>query len=78
MLKYDNKDCNKFVKDMIKAGLEDDLRHYNGRWFWTGPAVSCSRYGLQDILSSTKVKCQWDSLGLGYIVYPKSSGQLVD
>ena len=66
-MKYENKNYQKFVKDMEEAGLE--VEHYKGRFFYEGPAVRCD--SLQDVLSNTKVKCQWDNMGLGYIVYPK-------
>jgi len=72
-LKYENKTCNKFVADMKKEGLE--VKHYKGRYFWEGPAVSCN--DLQDVMSATKVKVQWDQLGKGYIVYPVASSKLV-
>jgi len=65
---YKNKVCQRFVRDMLNAGLGEDLRHYRGRFHWEGPAVSVR--DLQDALSHTRVKCQWDQLGLGYIVYP--------
>jgi hypothetical protein len=69
MKKYTDKDCVRFVKDMENEGLE--VEHYNGRSFWEGPAVRCS--DIQDVLSCTKVKCQWDQMGKGYIVYPRAS-----
>lgn len=65
---YSNEKYNQFVKDMEEAGLE--VRDYNGRFFYHGPAVVCD--DIQDVLSNTKVKCQWDNMGLGYIVYPRS------
>ena len=68
---YDNEDCKRFVEDMEEAGFSDELRHYNGRFYWKGPAVVVSN--IQDALSNTKVKCQWDNMGLGFIVYPKAS-----
>lgn len=58
-----------FVEDMKDAGLETEL--YHGRYFWHGPSVSVSN--IQDALSNTKVPCQWDNLGLGWIVYPKAN-----
>lgn len=64
---YKNENYNRFVEDMEDAGLETE--NYNGRYFYEGPAVQCDN--IQDALSNTKVPCQWDSLGLGYIVYPK-------
>lgn len=68
---YDNADCNNFVKDMHKANKR--VEHYNGRMFWKGPAVRCNN--LQEVLTETKVNCQWDSMGLGYIVYPVSNAR---
>jgi hypothetical protein len=69
---YDNPDCVRFVKTMRKNGLK--VQHYNGRFFWEGPAVVVR--SIQDALSLTRVKCQWDSMGLDYIVYPVSKGRL--
>lgn len=71
--KYESRDHNRFVKDMRAAGLR--LRHYNGRWFWSGPAVSVDR--VQDAQKATKVRCQWDQLGMGYIVYPVTRGAVL-
>ena len=67
-----NKIYEQFRKDMEKAGYE--VNEYRGRNFYDGPAVSTSRrddISLQDIMSATKVKIQYDNLGLDYIVYPK-------
>jgi hypothetical protein len=61
-----NDDARRFVKDMEKAGLTP--YHYNGRFFYSGPAVNVD--SLQDALSHTKVKCQWDDMGKGFVVYP--------
>jgi hypothetical protein len=36
-MRYDNEICNQFVEDMEKAGYE--VQDYQGRFFWTGPAV---------------------------------------
>ena len=65
---YNNKNYTQFVEDCEMAGLE--VQHYRGRFFYEGPAVSCD--DLQDVMSVTKVKCQWDNLGRGYIVYPRN------
>ena len=67
-----DKSHEKFRKDMEKAGYK--VRDYKGRFFYDGPAVETDRGNgpdLQDIMAATKVKVQWDNLGLGYIVYPK-------
>lgn len=61
----------RFMRDMKKAGLLSQMRYYQGRFYWTGPAVTVS--DIQEVLSQTKVKCQWDNMGLDYIVYPKQS-----
>jgi hypothetical protein len=65
--KYESPRYNKFVKDMKKAGLEP--YDYRGRFYYHGPAVNVD--SIQDALSETKVKCQWDNMGLGFVVYPK-------
>lgn len=70
---YDNPQCNQFVEDMIKAGLKPE--HYHGRFFWEGPSVIVD--DIQDALSATKVKCQLDNMGKGYVVYPRHSGRLL-
>jgi hypothetical protein len=58
-----------FVADIEDAGLTP--QDYHGRFFWHGPAVAVD--DLQEALGATKVKCQWDSLGMGFIVYPVTS-----
>lgn len=73
-IQYTNKDCVKFVLDMENEGLE--VEHYNGRYFWKGPAVRVD--SIQEVLSNTKVLCQWDNMGLGYVVYPKASDEGID
>lgn len=64
-------DVARFMHDMKKAGLKSQMRYYEGRYFWTGPAVVV-RY-LHEALSVTKVECLHDNMGLGYVVYPKQS-----
>jgi|SRR5579863_7138086 len=70
---YKNKRHQQFVRDMKKAiedgDLDEELQHYRGRFYYEGPAVSCK--DPQEVLSRTKVPCQWDSMGRGVIVYPK-------
>jgi len=58
-----------FITDMAAAGLQTRL--YHGRFCWHGPAVKVDT--IQDALSNTSVRCHWDNLGLGYIVYPLHS-----
>jgi hypothetical protein len=65
---YQHPDHLRFVEDMEEAGL--DVRHYRGRYFWSGPSVVVD--DLQDALGTTGVRCQWDQMGLGWVVYPKA------
>lgn len=61
----------KFVEDMGAAGIL--TAPYQGRFFWEGPAaLSDQQKGptLQDIVNTTAVPLQWDSLASNYIVYP--------
>jgi hypothetical protein len=63
---------------MQKAGIP--VRHYRGRWYWTGPAAVTDRdNGLeeQDIIRATKVRLQRDNLALDWILYPLASGKLI-
>jgi len=41
-----------------------------GRFGWEGPAVRVD--DLQDALGATKVECQVEPMGRGYIVYPRT------
>lgn len=68
-MQYTKETSIQFSTDMSDAGFE--VKHYNGRFYWEGPAVSAAdHHELADIIASTSVKLQWDNLGLGYIVYP--------
>jgi hypothetical protein len=64
---YEEKHYLRFWRDMKNADLEP--YDYRGRYFWHGPAVNVG--DLQDALSHTKVPCQWDSMGMGWVVYPR-------
>jgi hypothetical protein len=65
---YTEPSCVQFVKDMEAADIE--VEHYRGRYYWEGPAV---RVGHPHFVQrATKVPVQWDRMGLGIIVYPKS------
>jgi hypothetical protein len=60
----------KFTDDMEDAGRE--VEHYNGRSFYSGPAVRIEADELQDVIRETEVRLQWDQLGRdGLIVYPR-------
>ncbi len=63
---YTHPDHQQFVTDMEAAGLT--VEHYCGRFDWEGPAVAVDH--PQDALSATKVRCQWDTTGLDWVVYP--------
>ncbi len=71
---YRHSDHLRFVEDMGDAGL--DVRHYRGRFFWRGPAVVVD--DLQDALGATAVRCQWDNMGRGWVVYPKAYDHELD
>lgn len=73
-LRYDDEDCNRFVRECTEAGLE--VSHYHGRFFWQGPSVTADC--VADVMSVTRVRCQHDSMGLGVVVYPIKSGRLVE
>jgi len=66
---YTHPDHQRFVRDM-QDSCAGELMHYKGRWFWEGPAVSVD--DVQDALGCTKVPCQWETLGMGYVVYPRA------
>lgn len=66
LIEYREERFQQFVRDMEAAGLKP--YHYEGRFFYKGPAVNVD--DLQDALRATAVKCQWDNLGLGWVVYP--------
>jgi hypothetical protein len=56
-----------FIRDMERAGLQ--IRPYAGRFYYFGPCVHVD--DVSDAVSLTSVKCSWDQLGLGYVVYPR-------
>lgn len=58
----------RFRADMKAAGYQ--VRHYDGRNFYHGPAVVVPSYRLQDVIRATTVRIQTDSLGRNLIVYP--------
>ncbi len=75
---YGNPLLARFVADIEAAGFE--WEHYNGRYFWHGPAVRTRAPGeptieptLQEVMRVTAVPLQWDNMGLGLIVYPIAS-----
>ena len=70
---YDEARYVKFVEDMRSAGIP--VKHYNGRFYYRGPAVFTDTDGgldKQDVYRATRVKCQEDTLGrYDTIVYPR-------
>ena len=64
---YKQAEYSQFVGDMLDAGLEP--YHYRGRCYYEGPAVDVDKVG--DAMSKTSVKCSFDGMGLGYVVYPE-------
>lgn len=66
--KYKSKNYEKFRKQCEEAGF--NVRHYRGRYFYEGPAVTV--HDIQDVIRATTVEVQCDNMGLDYVVYPKS------
>jgi hypothetical protein len=69
--RYTHSDHKQFCLDM--AANQIPVEHYEGRFFWSGPSARVT--DIQDVLSYTKVKCLWDAMGKGWIVYPKAYSQ---
>jgi hypothetical protein len=65
----DNEDHQKFCNDVRAASYEP--LHYNGRWFWSGPAVIADT--VEEVTAVTDVDCIYDNMGLGYVIHPSSS-----
>jgi hypothetical protein len=63
---YDNENYEKFCYDMENAGF--DCKHYSGRFFYEGPSVTVD--DISYAMSATDIPCNWDSMGLSYVVYP--------
>ncbi len=57
----------KFAQECHAADLE--VRNYSGRMYYNGPAVVCD--DVSEVMSVVSVKCQWDNMGLRFVVYPK-------
>ncbi len=72
--RYKQAILNQFVKDMLHHGLKPI--HYFGRWHWHGPAVHVDN--ISDAMAITRVPCQHDNMGLGFIVYPIISGFMLE
>ncbi len=70
--RYKHPDHRQFCLDM--ASVQIPVKHYEGRFFWTGPGAEVC--DIQDALSHTKIKCVWDEIGKNkWIVYPKAYGE---
>lgn len=59
----------RWMRDMRRVGLR--MRYYEGRNFYKGPAVIVD--DIQDCLSETKIKSQWDNMAFQFVVYPRCS-----
>ncbi|MEG3838822.1 hypothetical protein [Microcoleus sp. herbarium14] len=66
--RYSEPEHRQFCLDMAAAQIP--VRHYGGRFFWSGPAARVA--DIQDVLSCTKVKCLWDESGGSFVVYPRA------
>lgn len=58
-----------FRHDMDRAGY--CVKEYNGKNFYTGPAVFVEADDLQEVIRATTVRLQTDQMGKsGIVVYP--------
>lgn len=67
-VRWSHPDHARFAADMERAELE--VRHYRGRFFWQGPAVVVS--DRDEAIRATRVACQWDHMGIDWIVYSQT------
>lgn len=61
----------RFVEDMLAAGLP--VQHYNGRWYYSGPAVVTDRENgptENEVYRATTVSLRRDSMGFDTVLYP--------
>lgn len=64
-------DDAKFTEDCLNEGMR--VKIYRGYCYRKGPAVFTDEDEwptVQDVMSATDVKCNFDSCGRDYIVYP--------
>lgn len=64
--RYSHPDYKQFVRDLAVHQIK--VFHYDGRFWWSGPAASCQQ--LHQVMSRTSVPCVWDEIGKEFIVYP--------
>ncbi len=65
---YKNFHANLFIEEI---GGEFPIEHYVGYGMREGPAVRVDdERGLVDVIRLTTGRISWDTLGMGYIVYP--------
>jgi hypothetical protein len=67
---YDDATHATFAQESAAAGLK--VTHYEGRYFYSGPAVQCDDFqALVRVIRATTVRIQWDELGkYGFVIYP--------
>lgn len=64
-VEYTKREHIQFIEDMEG---EQDVYLYRGRGMWRGPAVNVDN--VSEVQRLTSVPLQWDSMGLGMVVYP--------
>jgi len=67
---YENEVYKLFVKELKGAGFNP--YHYQGRFYYEGPAVNVSNDEFQKAIRSTVVQVQWEDMGMGTVIYPAS------
>lgn len=64
--RYSHPEYKQFIHDLAASQVK--VFHYDGRFWWSGPAARCQQ--LHQVMSRTSVPCVWDEIGKEFIVYP--------
>lgn len=64
---YEEERYRQFCVDMCRASIK--VIHYNGRYWYKGPAVVWPR--VSEVKEKTSILLQQDNMGMDYVVYPK-------
>ena len=66
---YGSEGHRDFVVQMYKKGYE--IRHYNGRGFYVGPAVVVEADQVEKAKKDAKVDLLVDNMAFDFVLYPK-------
>lgn len=71
LARFPDKDHQKFIKDMRRAGVEVGIYSGRGSYGKEGPcAYTDDEHDAHTIVRATKVKLNQDTLGKRYVLYP--------